>query len=547
MPEPTLVMGMDFGSDSARATLVDARSGAVAGTGVAAYRRWADGLYCDPGENRFRQHPLDYLESLEEASCRALAEAGRGAGRLLGGVCVDATGSTPGPVDGRGRPLALSPEFADNPDAMFRLWKDHTAGAEAVEFNARAAAWPGADYLRYQGIYSSEWFWAKILHAVRRDASVRAAAWNWIEECEWITAELCGAGADFARSACAAGHKALWHSAFGGLPARAFLASMDDCLGVVYDRYAAPVPSDRRVGVLSGKWADKWGAGNAVPVAGGLLDAHAGAIGCGVRPGVLVKIIGTSAVDMLVARAEDVAAVDTKRLFGMAEDSILPGMIGIEAGQAAFGDVFRWLERLMSWRGGGDVSRADGAVLAMLNDACVGRPPPRVVALDWFNGRRYPANNEEVKACIANLDLGADAPALYQALAVAVCFGAKRMLDGFLGAGIPVGKVVCAGGVARKSSYIMQVMADVLEMDVVISASREACAKGAAMLAACAAGLQPSIEAAQDALGDGTLAAFSPDVRHREAYARLYEEYLAAGRFAEELAVARGGGRSPGK
>lgn len=532
MANPALVMGIDFGSDSVRVLVVDAATGDIAGKGVAPYRRWADGLYCDPSGSRFRQHPLDYLESLEQASGLALAEAGANAGSLLRGVCVDSTGSTPAPVDETGRPLALRPEFADNPNAMFFLWKDHTATREADEFNSAADAWPGEDYLRYQGLYSSEWFWAKILKAVRDDEAVRRAARTWIEECEWITAELCGLGPGFIRSACAAGHKALWHSAFGGLPSRAFLAGLDPYLGQVHDCFTPPLPSDQAAGTLSPVWRERWNAGDDVVVASGLFDAHAGAVACGVRPGTLVKVIGTSAVDMLVERAENISAGDTKHLFGMAENSIVPGLVGIEAGQAAFGDVFRWFESLLCWRGT-DSEKADGTVLARLNDACFGKAPSRVVALDWFNGRRYPRANDNARACVANLALGVDAPAFYQALVTGVAFGAKRMLDGFVESGIAVNDIVCAGGVAKKAPFVMQTLADVLERTVAISASEEACAQGAAMFAALAAGLHPSLAACQDAMGDGVVRRYEPNTEHQGVYKRLFAEYLGTGDFME--------------
>lgn len=532
MANPDLVMGIDFGSDSVRALVVDATTGKTAGEGVAPYRRWTDGLYCDPGKSRFRQHPLDYLESLETACGQAVAAAGPEAGKRLRGVCVDSTGSTPAPVDETGRPLALRPEFADNPNAMFFLWKDHAAVREAAEINAAAETWDGEDFLRYQGLYSSEWFWAKILKAVRDDAAVRDAAWTWIEECEWITAELCGLGPRFARSACAAGHKALWHGSFGGLPARAFLAGLDPHLGLVHDRFTPPLSSDQAVGKLSPPWRERWKTGDDVVVAGGLFDAHAGAVACGVRSGTLVKIIGTSAVDMLVEKAEAIRAGDTKHLFGMAENSIVPGLVGIEAGQAAFGDVFRWFETLLGWRGA-ESAKADGSLLARLNEACADKPPSRVVALDWFNGRRYPRANDEARACVANLDLGVDAPALYQALVTGVAFGARRMLDGFVEAGITVNDIVCAGGVAKKAPFVMQTLADVLEREVAVSASGEACAKGAAMFAALAAGLHPSLAACQDAMGDGVMRRYAPRTEYRDAYARLFAEYIEAGDFME--------------
>ncbi len=531
MSDTPLVMGLDFGTDSVRVLVVEAASGEIVGKASSTYCRWAEGLYCRPSESFFRQHPLEYIESMEQATAAALAVAGAAAGRCLAAVCVDTTGSSPCPVDGQGRPLALSPAFAEDPTAMFNLWKDHTASREAAEFNALAESWQGEDYLRFQGLYSCEWFWAKILKNLRDNPTLREHAKNWIEECEWITAELAGSGADFARCATAAGHKALWHSAFGGLPAREFLVKFDPYMGDIYDRYRAPNTPDQAVATLSPKWREKWGAGAGVKVCGSLFDAHAGGGGCGVRPGTLVKVIGTSAVDLLVAKPGDIKSCDTKKLFGMAENSIIPGLIGIEAGQSAFGDAFRWFENLLTWAGGGE----SGQVLTRLNQACLDRPLPSAVAVDWFNGRRYPDDNDEARAALVNLDLGVDAPAAYQALVIGVTFGAKRMLEGFLNSGIRVDEVICAGGVARKSAFAMQTLADVLEREVAISEEDEACAKGAAMYAAVAAGIFSDIYAAQDVLGKGVTTRYRPRRELRPGYERLYALYRRAGDFMDGL------------
>ncbi len=536
MTQPALVLGLDFGTDSVRALAVDAGNGAIAGKGAAPYRRWSEGRYCRPEASVFRQHPRDYLEALDQAVRGALGEAGRGSGALLRAVCVDATGSTPCPVDANGQPLALSEEFAENPAAMFYLWKDHSSVKEAEEFNRRAGSWPGEDYLRFQGIYSSEWFWAKILRGLGEEPRLRRSAVNWIEECEWITAVLAGAGGRFQRAATPAGHKALWHSAFGGLPARDFLASMDPYLGLIHDAYTAPKTPDQVVGHLAEPWRSSWGTGDRVAVCGGLFDAHAGGVGCGVRPGVLVKVIGTSAVDLLVAKPGDITAADTKHLFGMAENSILPGYIGIEAGQAAFGDVFRWFERLLAWpRAALGKEPEPGSILNLLNETCLERPLPSVLAVDWLNGRRYPRDNSSVKAGLVNLHLGTDAPGLYQALVIAVAFGARRMLEGFVASGIEVKEVICAGGVARKSPYVMQTLADVLRREVAVSEEDEACAKGAAMFAALAAGRQPDIVTAQAAMGGGVGRRYFPRASLDAEYDKLYSGYLRLGDFMETL------------
>lgn len=536
MPDPIFVMGLDFGTDSVRSLIIDATTGDTVGKGVDKYQRWSEGRDCNASENRFRQHPRDYLESLDRAARKALDEAGPGSGKFLKAVCVDSTGSTPCPVDAHGRPLSLLPEFAENPAAMFYLWKDHTASIEAGEFNEAANAWPGEDYLRFQGIYSSEWFWAKILKGIRDEPVLRQRAWNWIEECEWITAELAGSGPDFARSPAAAGHKALWHSAFGGLPSREFLVSIDPYFGLIHDRYTAPVNQDRCVGFLRQFWRDKWGTGNDVKICGSTYDSHAGGIGCGLRPGRLAKVIGTSAVDLLVVRPGDVVSGETKHLFGMAENSGVPGFTGIEAGQAAFGDVFRWFERLLAWplRSLG-MDAPDGKILALLNSACMDRPLPTVTAVDWFNGRRYPYDNDVVKAAIMNLDLGADAVSVYQALVIAVAFGAKRMLDGFLSSGIVVNDVVCAGGVAVKSPFVMQTLADVLDREVDVSGEEEASAKGVAMFAAVVAGKYGDIFSAQAALCKGPVKRYHPNTALRAQYKILFGRYRQLGDFMEGL------------
>ncbi len=536
--EPAFVIGIDFGTDSARAVLIDARTGEVAGKGLSQYRRWTDKLFCSPADKIFRQHPSDYLESLDEAVMLALSSAGPATGRYLKSICVDSTGSSPAPVDALGRPLALDPEFKDDPAAMFYLWKDHSSSVEAQEFNSAAAAWKGEDYLRFQGIYSCEWFWAKILNGIRRNRRFRDIAWNWIEECEWITAELCGAGPRFARSATAAGHKALWHSAFGGLPSRDFLSSIDPYLGLVYDRYTPPLTPNQAVGVLNPYWRSRWNVADSVKVCGSLFDAHAGAVGCGIKPGTMIKVVGTSAVDMMVAKSESLVIKDAKRLFGMAENSIIPGFLGIEAGQAAFGDVFMWLENIVLWPERRQEANAGAdSILARLNRECLDRPLPKSLALDWFNGRRYPDDNDRVKAAIFNLDLGVDLPDLFQSLVAGVVFGAKRMFDSYLASGIGIDEIICAGGIAGKSPYIMQVMADVFGKNVGVSASEEACAVGSAMYAACGSGLFESIFAAQKIFGEGRIRKYSPNPNKTPVYRELYRKYLLAGEFVEHNLV----------
>ena len=278
------VIGVDFGTDSARAIVVDCQNGEILGEAQAPYPRWMESKYCEPEKNQFRQHPCDYLETLESCVKDAVKRAGDKTGKYIKGIAIDTTGSTPCPVNKQGTPLALLPEFAHNPNAMFHLWKDHTAVREAEEINQVAAEWGGEDYTRFQGKYSSEWFWAKILHTIRSDTAVKQAAWSWVEHCDWIPALLTGQTnpVNMYRSACAAGHKALWHSEFGGLPSKAFLTRLDPYLGDVKEYYGrAPQTADSKVGVIMPEWAERLSIPPQTMIGGSSFDAHAGAVGGG--------------------------------------------------------------------------------------------------------------------------------------------------------------------------------------------------------------------------------------------------------------------------
>jgi len=329
---PKYVIGVDFGSDSVRALVVDARTGEELADDVAAYKRWGQGLYCDPAANQFRQHPLDYLEGLEECITGALAQLGPDAGAYVVGIGIDTTGSTPGPVDKNGTPLALLDEFKDNPNAMFVLWKDHTAVAEADEINRLAKSWGGPDYTKYEGgIYSSEWFWAKILHILREDPAVRAAAYSWVEICDWLPAVLTGTEDPISmkRSRCAAGHKAMWHVEWGGLPSEEFLVQLDPLLAGLRERlYQETYTSDQRAGDLTSEWAAKLGLPAGIPVAVGAFDAHMGAVGGGITANTLVKIMGTSTYDVMVVSYEELAEKTVVGICGQVDGSVIPGMIG---------------------------------------------------------------------------------------------------------------------------------------------------------------------------------------------------------------------------
>ena len=348
-----VVIGVDFGTDSVRTVVIDSVDGNEIASAVFSYPRWKEGKYCVPASNQFRQHPLDYIEGLESTLRRALQAAPPGTAENVVGLSVDTTGSTPVAVDRQGTPLALLPEFSENPNAMFVLWKDHTAVQEAEEINRLAKTWGGIDFTQYEGgVYSSEWFWAKLLHLLRSDPSIRSAAYSWVEHCDWIPALLTGKTDPLAmmRSRCAAGHKAMWHASFSGLPSDEFLSKLDPLLKGLRPRlYEKTFTSDVCVGTLTSEWAQRLGLHTGVKVGVGAFDAHMGAVGGEIKPYQLIKIMGTSTCDMLIAPPEDLGKNLVKGICGQVDGSIIPGMVGLEAGQSAFGDVYAWFRDVLMW------------------------------------------------------------------------------------------------------------------------------------------------------------------------------------------------------
>jgi len=345
-------IGLDFGTDSVRTLIVNTDTGEEVASSVFYYPRWKKGLYCDAAANQFRQHPQDYLQGLEHTIVDALKQAPEGVAGKVAGISVDTTGSTPVPVALTGTPLSLTRGFEENPNAMFILWKDHTAIKEAEEINELAHKWD-IDYTKYEGgIYSSEWFWAKLLHVIREDAGVYRAAYSWVEHCDWIPAILTGNTnpKTLKRSRCAAGHKAMWHKDFGGLPSEEFLTALDPLLAGLRERlYKDTYTCDVPAGTLTAEWAKRLGLPQTVVVGVGAFDAHLGAVGAEIEPHYLSKVMGTSTCDMLVASGEELGGKLVKGICGQVDGSIVPGLIGLEAGQAAFGDIYGWFKQLLEW------------------------------------------------------------------------------------------------------------------------------------------------------------------------------------------------------
>jgi L-ribulokinase len=552
------VIGIDYGTDSVRSVVVNAANGETAGTAVFEYPRWKKGLFCDPASNRFRQHPLDYIEGLIHSVKGALEGLPEEIIQNIAGITVDTTGSTPVAVDREGVPLSMKPGFEDNPDAMFVLWKDHTAVREAADINGIARSWGGIDFTKFEGgIYSSEWFWAKILHVLRSNEEVRKNAWSWVEHCDWIPALLTGETdpVKLKRSRCAAGHKAMWHEAFEGLPDESFLEKLDPVLKGLRDRlYSKTYTSDTVVGTITAEWALKLGLPPEVRVGAGTFDAHSGAVGGEIMPYHLVKVMGTSTCDMIVAPADELGDKLVPGICGQVDGSIIPGMIGLEAGQSAFGDIYAWFSKLLMWPVTELIAKMDwldAASRRRIEEEVIDKMIPElsrqaeavpleksaIVALDWMNGRRTPDANQALKGAISGLSLGSDAPRIFRALVEATAFGSRMINERFISEGIRIDGVIAIGGVAKKNPFVMQIVADVLNMPIKVARSEQTCALGSAMAAAVMAGIHPDVASAQKAMGGGFEKVYQPDKYRAEKYDVLFEKYRRLGDFVEKSAM----------
>ena len=558
MESSNYTIGVDYGTDSVRTLVIDAANGQEVASAVFEYPRWKAGLYCEPSLNQFRQHPLDYLEGLEITVKEALKKAPPGTAERVVALGIDTTGSTPVAVNSEGVPLALLDECKDNPNAMFILWKDHTAIPEAAEINQLARNWGGEDYTKYEGgIYSSEWFWAKLLHVLRADETVRMKAYSWVEHCDWIPAILTGNTDPHAlkRSRCAAGHKAMWHTDWHGLPSESFLSRLDPLLKGLRDKlYHDTYTSDVRAGTLSREWADRLGLPMSVAVAVGAFDAHLGAVGGEIKPYYLSKVMGTSTCDMMVTPREEIGSHLVKGICGQVDGSITPGLVGLEAGQSAFGDVYAWFRNLLLWPMENILAQSNlldeptrekllreaaDKLIPLLSEQAEKIPPGEtgILALDWLNGRRTPDANQELKGAITGLSLSSDAPRIFRSLVEATAYGTKMIVDRFLSEGVRIDGVIALGGVAKKSPFVMQVVADVLDMPISVARSEQACALGSAMAAAVAGGIYPSFGDAQKKMGNGFEKEYRPNPENAEKYRSLFKNYARFGSLMEHAGL----------
>lgn len=530
------VIGVDYGTDSCRAIVVDTANGQEISTSVSHYKRWSKGMFCNSAENRYRQHPLDYIESMESAISGAISAVSSEIVANIKGISFDTTGSTPVLTDRNGTPLALLPEFAENPDAMFVLWKDHTAVEEAAMINNLVKQWE-VDYTAFEGgIYSSEWAWAKVLHIFRTNPEIANAAYSWMEHCDWITALVTGnTKPEFIlRSRCAAGHKAMWHQSWG-LPSEAFLAKLHPDLATMRSHlFTETHTGDTVAGVVSEEWANRLGLPSGVVVSVGALDAHIGAVGSGAAPHILTRIIGTSTCDIMIVDSEKFTTKCIDGICGQVDGSVLPGHVGIEAGQSAFGDIYAWFKDVLAWPikhilpAGEHSDAAIDAIIPELMKAAEQITPSEsgIVALDWLNGRRTPYADQSVKGSMMGLTLSSSAPMIFRALVESTAFGSKAIVDHLKAQGVEIKAINATGGISHKAPLVMQILADVLNMPIQVVQSQQTCALGAAMYAAVAAKIHPSIEVAQSVMGSGFIAEYHPNAQNHEIYLKLYEKYV---------------------
>jgi L-ribulokinase len=522
----TYTIGLDYGTNSVRALVVDTATGAEVAEAVWPYAHGTEGVILSRDPQLARQHPADYVTGAEVVIKRALARAARAVPRFSAeqvvGIGVDTTGSTPLPVDRDGQPLAYRPAFATNPAAMAWLWKDHTAVNEAAEITVLARKMRPEYLAKCGGIYSSEWFWSKILHCLRVAPKVFDAAHAWVELADYVPAALTGTEHPdtFIAGVCGAGHKAMWNAEWGGYPDARFLTRLDPELGKLRARLTSRVYAiDRAVGGLTKQWAKKTGLTPGIPVAVGAFDAHLGAVGSGIAPGTLVKIIGTSTCDIVISPSSK-RLDDVPGLCGIVDSSVLPGYFGLEAGQSAVGDIFNWFVQYLQPLGRAGTHEALTAGAAGLRAGESG-----LLALDWNNGNRTILVDQELTGLLVGQTLYTTPAEIYRALIEATAFGALTIINRFEEYGVKINQVINCGGIAEKNPLVMQIYADVTGRPMKVSRSAQTCALGSAVAAAVVARVHKDYATAQRRMTGLKPTVFKPNAKAHVTYRELYRLY----------------------
>ncbi|HNW41575.1 MAG: Ribulokinase [Verrucomicrobia bacterium ADurb.Bin122] len=518
-------LGIDYGTNSVRALLVHCADGAEVGSCVVNYPSGQQGILLDSKDHHLaRQHPGDYLFGLEKSVKGALAQAKKVKGfsaAAVVGIGVDTTGSSPIPVDKHNVPLALNKKWAKNLAAQCWLWKDHTSWREAAKITELAAAHRPQFIAKCGNTYSSEWWWSKLWHCRNVAPKVFEAAYSWVELCDWVPAVLAGVTdpLQVKRGVCAAGHKAMYCAEWGGLPDKEFLALLDPALADLRDRlYTEAHDARTAAGELCPEWAKKLGLPAGIPIAIGEFDVHYGAIGCGVNEGTLVKVIGTSTCDCGVVSAKK-SVPDIPGICGIVKGAILPEFYGIEAGQSAVGDIFKWWVEV--------VCQGDGATHGKLGAEVAGQKPGQsgLLALDWNNGNRTILVDQRLTGLLLGQTLHTTQAEVYRALIEATAFGARAIIERIREYGVPIDRIVCAGGIARKDPMLMQIYADVTGCTMLVAGSSQACALGSAVSAAVLAGAHKDFPTAQRKMTRLEKKQYRPIAKNQKVYDQLYALY----------------------
>jgi L-ribulokinase len=523
---PQYTIGLDYGTNSVRALIVNVANGAEIASAVWEYAHGTHGVILSRDPNLARQHPADYVKGAEVTIKSALAAAKKNVRGFkpeqVIGIGVDTTGSTPLPVDANGQPHAFHKKFANNPAAMAWLWKDHTGVAEAAQITKLAGQMRPQYLAKCGGTYSSEWFWSKILRCLNTAPEVFKAAYSWIELADFVPAALTGTEhpSKFIAGVCAAGHKAMWNVNWGGYPDREFLSKLNPRLGELRERLTPHVETvARAVGGLTDQWAKRTGLTPRIPVAVGGFDAHLGAIGSGVAQGALVKIIGTSTCDIAVCSNGQKLA-DVPGLCGIVDGSVLPGYFGLEAGQSAVGDIFNWFVNYLQPCGKAGTHEALTADAAKLKPGESG-----LLALDWNNGNRTILVDQRLTGLLVGQTLYTTPAEIYRALIEATAFGALTIINRFEEYGVKIDQVINCGGIAEKNPVVMQIYADVTGRPMKVSRSAQTCALGSAVAAAVVAGAHKNFGAAQKAMTGLKPRVFQPNAKAHAVYRELYALY----------------------
>ena len=547
------VMGLEFGTDSARALMVNAINGKEIDTEVAYYPRWMDGKYTNKSIAQFRHHPQDYIESLQKC-VRAVTDRHQELVDAIVSISLDTTASTPCLVDKTCTPLAMKKEYSDNPDAMFVVWKDHTGQPEADEINALIAKQPVNYSLHTGNFYSAENYWCKVLHTLRHSPELQKEAYSAIEICDYIPALLTGCtdASKVKFGHCCAASKLMWAEEWGGYPPAEFFKQLDPVLIPILEH----LPNDnysceKSIGTLTAEWAEKLGLKEGVIIGAGNVDSHSGGVGGGITYGTMVMNLGTSACFMSVMPKEEMGNTIVEGIFGQVDGSILSNMVGFESGLSSFGDDFAWFKNLMSWPVKAIVGKdtsidettkqrlIEAAEDNILREAAKEAEKLNItidtpLATDWFNGRRAPYTNNTLTAAVTGLNLSTTAAEIYYAIAEATAFATKSCIDHNAKYGVITNKLIGIGGIAQKSPFVVQLLSDAVNMPIEVSDCKQAGTLGSVIHATVAAGLYPSVAEAQKVLCKPASQRYQPDPQRHALLERRYERYKALGMFTED-------------